>query len=71
MRILGPAGEGVRSGDQKGALGRRNTVADKRGRVPQTLVMWTLGLGSAMEQRLRSGLGAGKDAVSPLSPLPQ
>lgn len=47
VRILGPAGEGVRGRDQKGGLGRRGTVADKRGRVPQTLVMWTLGLGSA------------------------
>lgn len=63
---------GVRGRDQKGTRGRHGTVADKRGRVPQTVVVWTLGLGSADGAKVeRGGLGAGKDVLSPLSPLPQ
>lgn len=46
---------GVRGRDQKGTRGRHGTVADKRGRVPQTVVVWTLGLGSADGAKVERG----------------
>ena len=71
VRILGPAGEGVRGRDQKGALGRRGSVADKRGHVPQTLEMWTLGLGSVdgakVEKWVRSREGCDLSSQPPPS----
>lgn len=52
MRRLGRAGVAlnrmwVRGRAEKGAQRRNSTAADKRRHMPRTVVIWTLGLGSA------------------------